>query len=130
MDQAGFVESVERVQCGDLVSALSDDLGHAQRHHEARDEARRDHEPSELVTLDQLDTRTRPGSLDPNDLDAEADALLPDDGATLADARARLNLLADWHARFGLGPAFAAAALSRASVVAATCVGFGGSTSS
>jgi AAA domain/Protein kinase domain len=81
---------------------------------------------SKLVALGQLDTRARPSSLDPKDLDAKADALLPDDGAILADAHARLNLLADWHARFGLGPAFAAAALSRASVVAATCVGFGG----
>jgi serine/threonine protein kinase len=81
---------------------------------------------AKLIDIGRLDARSRQSSLDPEDLDAKASALLPDDGEIVTEARTRLNLLADWHARFGLGPAFAAAALSRANVVAATCVGLGG----
>jgi AAA domain len=81
---------------------------------------------SALVELGQLPARTRARSLLASELEDRAGALLPQDSEALAQARARLRVLADWHARFGLGPAFQAAALARASVVAATCVGLGG----
>lgn len=79
-----------------------------------------------LMDLGALPRRTRPGSLSPQDLEEKAEALLPGEAELAAEARTRLRLLAEWHARFGLGSAFAAAALARASVVAATCVGLGG----
>ena len=81
---------------------------------------------SALVELGQLPARTRPRSLSASELEDRASALLKQDSEDLAQARARLHVLADWHARFGLGPAFQAAALARASIVAATCVGLGG----
>jgi hypothetical protein len=81
---------------------------------------------AKLIESGQLEPRSRQSTLNPEDLDAKAGVLLPDHGESITEARQRLNLLADWHVRFGVGPAFQAAALSRATVVAATCVGLGG----
>jgi superfamily I DNA and/or RNA helicase len=49
---------------------------------------------------------------------------MPTGGADAAKCRELINLVSDWHARFGRGPAFRAAALLRSQVVAATCIGY------
>lgn len=79
-----------------------------------------------LVRLGELRRRTRRSSLDPEALEQRAAEVLPPDTPLAAECRRRLALLTDWHARFGLGSAFRAAAVARAQVVAATCVGLGG----
>ena len=79
-----------------------------------------------LIALGQLSRQARLSSLAPEELEAQADTLLPANAAGAEACRRRLALLSEWHARFGLGPAFKAAALARANVVAATCVGLGG----
>ncbi len=79
-----------------------------------------------LVSLGELRRRTARRSLDPDQLQARAGEVLPDETEPAAECRQRLALLTDWHASFGLGPAFRAAAVARAQIVAATCVGLGG----
>lgn len=54
----------------------------------------------------------------------QAQQLLPTDRDAARKARSLLGLLADWHARLGRSPEFRAAALIRAQIVAATCVGY------
>lgn len=71
-------------------------------------------DPSELHGLSPVELRTR------------AEAVVDREHPAFAECVARLRLLADWHGRFGRGPEFEAAALIRAQVVAATCVGLGG----
>ena len=78
-----------------------------------------------LTTLGEIRQRTARKSLDPEALEARAAEVLPPESPLAADCRQRLALLTDWHAQFGLGPAFRAAALARSQVVAATCVGLG-----
>jgi hypothetical protein len=62
--------------------------------------------------------------VEPADLRERAAALAP---GTPEGQRCRklIELLSQWHARFGETSEFAAAALARAQVVGATCVGFG-----
>ena len=79
-----------------------------------------------LVSLGQLPRRTARSALSADDLDQRAQALLPSDTDATQRCRMLLRLLNDWHAQFGLGRAFKAAALTRASVVSATCVGLAG----
>lgn len=76
---------------------------------------------SELVgeDVDAVQRRT------PDELRENARELLPDDTSVFRRARELLALLGDWHARLGRSPEFRAAALLRAQVVAATCVGYG-----
>jgi serine/threonine protein kinase len=79
-----------------------------------------------LVAVGQLPRRTSRSALSADELDERAEALLPSDADATQQCRTLLNLLKNWHAQFGLGAAFFAAAIARASVVAATCVGFAG----
>ena len=79
-----------------------------------------------LAELKQLKRRTAVANLSADDLELQAIDLLPDDKRATAACRDLLALLSDWHAGFGIGPAFKAAALSRAQIVAATCVGLSG----
>ena len=69
---------------------------------------------NELAGLDVLELRER------------GEQIVDRDHPAFDGCIARLRLLGDWHGRFGRGPEFEAAALVRAQVVAATCVGFGG----
>lgn len=77
-----------------------------------------------LAGQGQLRRGARLRQLDPDELRQRAAALAPD---TPEGQRCRhlIELLAEWHARFGETAEFAAAALARAQVVGATCVGFG-----
>jgi hypothetical protein len=79
-----------------------------------------------LVALGHLPKRTSRSTLSADELEERAEALLPADTAATQQCRTLLNLLNDWHSQFGLGGAFFAAAIARANVVAATCVGFAG----
>jgi superfamily I DNA and/or RNA helicase len=80
---------------------------------------------AQLITRGELSRRTRLGQLVANDLRGRASALAPD---TSEGRRCRelIDLLAQWHARFGTTSEFIAAALARAQIVGATCVGLGG----
>lgn len=77
-----------------------------------------------LTEQQQVRGGARLRQLDPDDLRQRAAALAPD---TPEGHRCRglIELLAQWHARFGETSEFAAAALARAQVVGATCVGLG-----
>ena len=86
----------------------------------ARDELAR------LVELGHLPSEARVRNLSSEELRTRAAALLPTNHKEAEHCEQLIGLLADWHARFGAGPAFAAAALLRSQVVAATCVGLGG----
>jgi superfamily I DNA and/or RNA helicase len=79
-----------------------------------------------LAQLGHLPRRTSRSGLSADQLDHEAASLLPTDKRGTEACLRLLNLLNDWQARFGLGPAFRAAILGRAQVVAATCVGLAG----
>ena len=79
-----------------------------------------------LVELGQLSRGASRYSLSPDDLELQAIDLLPHDEEAGEECSRRLQMLSQWHARFGLGPAFEAAALTRSQVVAGTCVGLGG----
>ena len=77
-----------------------------------------------LAEQDQLPRGARLRQLEPHEVRERAAALAPDtpDGQR---CRQLIELLTQWHARFGETSEFAAAALARAQVVGATCVGFG-----
>lgn len=79
-----------------------------------------------LVELGQIARRASRSSLAADELELQAIDLLPHDEEAGEECSRRLQMLSQWHARFGLGPAFDAAALMRSQVVAGTCVGLGG----
>jgi hypothetical protein len=81
---------------------------------------------TELIALRQLPSKTSARQLDPEQLEQKARDLLPTDERAARECEEILGLLSDWHERFGLGPAFRAAVLARAQLVAATCVGLAG----
>ncbi|MGA9314058.1 MAG: AAA domain-containing protein [Solirubrobacteraceae bacterium] len=77
-----------------------------------------------LVTLGAL---TRPADVrdsSPAQLRDLARARMPAEGADSGEARKLIDLISDWHARFGRGDTFRSAALLRSQVVAATCIGY------
>lgn len=76
-----------------------------------------------LVELGASGSSDQLAGLAPAELRRRAAEATPD--SPYADeCRALIELLGDWHARFGRGQTFRAAALLRSSVVAATCVGY------
>lgn len=60
----------------------------------------------------------------PDELRDRARLVMPTEGADAAQCRKLIDLISDWHARFGRGAAFRSAALLRSRVVAATCIGY------
>lgn len=90
------------------------------REGEAREQVER------LVELGSLPRRASLGRLDADQLELDAIDRLPNDERAAAACRALMELLGDWRTRFGIGPAFQAAVLARAQLVAATCVGLAG----
>lgn len=64
--------------------------------------------------------------LSPEAIEAIAEQLVPPDTPEVDRCKGLISLLGEWHATFGHGPQFEAAALMRAQVVAATCVGLAG----
>jgi hypothetical protein len=71
-------------------------------------------------------SRSELGRLSASDLRKSARTLVPTRTEAVERCQAMAVLLGEWHARFGRGPGFSGAALSRAQVVAATCVGYDG----
>jgi serine/threonine protein kinase len=108
---------------GDTVRGLTDALAEHQAEL-VRAQARARELLAGLIEAGQFASRTRMNRLGVADLRGRAAALAPD---TPAGRRCRrlIELLGEWHARFGSTPEFMAAALARAQVVAATCVGLG-----
>ncbi len=62
----------------------------------------------------------------PEQLRAKALEAVPQRSPEVERCQRMIALLGEWHARFGRGPGFNGAALSRAQVVASTCVGYDG----
>jgi serine/threonine protein kinase len=108
---------------GDTVRALSSALTEHQSELR-RVQARGRELLAGLIESGQFAQRTRLASLRVADLRASAASLAPD---TPEGRRCRqlIELLGEWHARFGSTPEFTAAALARTQVVGATCVGLG-----
>ena len=77
-----------------------------------------------LIELRILTRERDLSGLDPEALRERARQLMPPESPHQADCRALIDLIGEWHARFGRGSAFKAAALLRSQVVAATCVGY------
>lgn len=71
-------------------------------------------------------SRSELGRLGAPELRESARALVPRRTEAVEHCQVMAELLGEWHARFGRGPGFSGAALSRAQVVAATCVGYDG----
>ena len=82
-------------------------------------------ELARLVELKRFAADARLDGLDLQNLRRDAAALLPADRAAARRCEDLIGLLAEWHARFGRGSQFQAAALMRSQVAAATCVGLG-----
>jgi AAA domain-containing protein/protein kinase-like protein len=78
-----------------------------------------------LIELGEADRATRLGQMDPETLRERSRSLLPD-AVDTSQATKLLTLMGEWHARLGRSREFDAAALVRAQIVAATCVGFAG----
>ena len=76
-----------------------------------------------LVELGAVSSSGELTKLQPADLRRRATEATPD-SPYAAECRELIDLLSDWHARFGRGQTFRAAALLRSQVVAATCVGY------
>lgn len=108
---------------GDTVRGLSQALAEHQGELR-RTQARARELLAGLVDAEQFTNRTKIGSVRVQDLRDRAAALAPDTPAGRR-CRALLELLGEWHSRFGSTPEFTAAALARSQVVAATCVGLG-----
>lgn len=107
----------------DTARTIADELA-AERTELRAAEARARDLVDSLAEKGQLPRSARLRQLDPDDLRQRAANLGP---ATPEGQRCRelIELLAEWHARFGATSEFAAAALARAQVVGATCVGLG-----
>jgi hypothetical protein len=104
------------------ADTLRADLARARTEAEARARVRL----NEAVELGLLSRRTRQSQLDPVEIGDRASRLVPSD--TVHDqCRELIELLDTWQSRFGNSPDFNTAALKRAQVVGATCVGLGGS---
>jgi superfamily I DNA/RNA helicase len=80
---------------------------------------------SQLVEL-KAAPKSELGAASADDLRAKALELVPQRTPEVERCLAMIELMAEWHARFGLGVGFSGAALSRAQVVASTCVGYEG----
>src|SRR5207237_542682 len=78
-----------------------------------------------LAELNELSKNERLDDLDPDTLRLRALEAAGNDSEEAEQCQRLIELLAEWHARFGAGPDFEAATLVRSQVVAATCVGLG-----
>jgi hypothetical protein len=99
------------------LDELRDELQNAQSN--ATDAAAR------LTELGEMTRRERPHDREAVELRQRADEILPTRDETSERCQRLIEVLAEWHARFGRGPGFNAAALVRSQVVGATCVGLG-----
>jgi serine/threonine protein kinase len=79
-----------------------------------------------LTKLGAIGTTRDLDGLSPEAIEAIAQQLVPSDTPDVDRCKRLISLLGEWHATFGHGPQFEAAALMRAQVVAATCVGLAG----
>ena len=75
-----------------------------------------------LVKLKAVEAKELAG-LSAHDLTARAHSAVGREHPLFEDCRTLVKLLGDWHSRFGRGDEFYGAALLRAQVVAATCLG-------
>lgn len=106
------------------ADALAAALGDGRRELQGVESEGRD-QLAALSDAGHLAAGVRFGDLDPAELRERASASVAD-GETERRCRSLIELLRDWHRRFGIASEFDAAALSRAQVVGATCVGLGG----
>jgi hypothetical protein len=76
-----------------------------------------------LVELGAVSSLNELAKIEPADLRRRAAEATPD-SPHAEECRELIELLSDWHAHFGRGQTFRAAALLRSQVVAATCIGY------
>ncbi|HEX6204735.1 MAG TPA: AAA domain-containing protein [Solirubrobacterales bacterium] len=86
----------------------------------------RDEAVDRLVALRAAQRKTELRNADPVELRDRAMKIVPSRSPDFEECSRMVKLMAEWRARFGRGPGFSGAALSRAQVVASTCVGFEG----
>ncbi len=116
--EKGATTAMEEI---DILGELIDEL----RSEERELGERRDELIDKLVE-GRAASRSELGRLSSPELRESARALVPTRTDAVERCQAMAELLGEWHARFGRGPGFSGAALSRAQVVAATCVGYDG----
>jgi serine/threonine protein kinase len=107
----------------DAMAAISERLGEITEQ-AAGAGASADEAIERLVALDAIARPAEVRDSTPDELRTLARAVMPTEGPDAEDARRLIDLIADWHARFGRGDTFRAAALLRSQVVAATCIGY------
>lgn len=130
-ERAQLIESqisLLRVQAGksepgDEADALAATLADSRRELRGVETEGRD-QLDGLTAAGVLAGRVRFDDLDPSALRGEAMVLAPGGGPE-ERCRSLIEMLRGWHQRFGVAPEFDAAALSRAQLVGATCVGLG-----
>jgi hypothetical protein len=109
----------------ETVQSVQDELGTLDLDRQDLD-ARHDDLLDRLRELGEIGSSSELDGVSPDELQLRAEHSVDQAHPAFEECRARLRLIGDWHSTFGRGPAFEAAALVRAQVVAATCVGFGG----
>ncbi len=121
--RAGASMSGSAATAGDTVRALAREL--SERRVELRAvESRARELLRDLTRRCEFPRRMQLASLTTAGLRSRAAGLAPQSAAG-ERCRALIDLLGEWHTRFGTTPEFAAAALARSQVVGATCVGLG-----
>lgn len=114
-----------RGRAGSADAAEVDDTAADTRAALRQAEARTRDRLREASALGLLPGRTRLRELDADQLRRQADHMIAS-GEEGSRCRQLINLLATWQSRFTDSPEFNAAALTKAQVVGATCVGLGG----
>ena len=107
----------------DTTAAISDRLGEIAEQ-AAGASASADAAIERLVGLHAVGRPADVRNFTPAELREMARTVMPTEGPDAEEARRLIDLIADWHARFGRGDTFRAAALLRSQVVAATCIGY------
>ncbi len=79
-----------------------------------------------LAALRAISSKSAARGQTPKSLRAQAEEAIPEKSAEVERCQQMIKVMGEWHARFGRGPGFNGAALTRAQVVAATCVGYDG----
>lgn len=113
----------DKVDSGAEADALAATLGDSRKELRGMETEGRD-QLAGMAGAGHLTEKVRFKDLDPSELRSKATTLAPG-GESEERCRSLIELLRGWHQRFGIAPEFDAAALSRAQLVGATCVGLG-----
>jgi serine/threonine protein kinase len=119
---------ITREEQGDLEGGDNSNLGEERLREIAEEsataEASAGQASERLIEIGVVKRAAELSDLGAVELRRRAEKLMPAGGEAADECRDLINLLSDWHARFGRGSAFPAATLLRSQVVAATCIGY------